>query len=341
MNQLLQVKQNLNIKKAPPAKTYVFNVQHYSLHDGPGIRTIAFFKGCPMRCRWCCNPESQLYAPEISYVENKCIGQSECGYCKKFCAEGISFKPKTQQDFSDKAVLDFAKCRYNLKCAEVCPSKAIKTEGKLYSAEQLVDIAERDSVFYEHGAGGLTISGGEPLTHPEFLVQVLQMAKQRRITTAIETCGYAPYSSLHEAAKYLDTVLFDIKSIDDIKHKKYTDCSNRRILDNFAQLCHDYPQLSKVVRTPVIPHFNDTAEDLRKILQFIQSMPHIESISYEALPYHRFGEGKYKALGRVYAMGDLQLSAAKKTMIEKINALIKADKNGGFAAAIRYLAADA
>jgi pyruvate formate lyase activating enzyme len=278
--------------------TYVFNIQHYSLHDGPGIRTIVFLKGCPMRCRWCCNPESQQYNREISYVANKCIGLSECGYCKDYAPQNaITFE-------DDKAVIDMERCSHCLECAEVCPSKAIKSEGKEYGIKELADIVERDSAFYGHGDGGLTVSGGEPLTHGNFLIALLKEAKKRRITTAIETCGYADYEVLFEAAKYLDTILFDIKSLNDEKHREYTGKSNKKILENFERLCRDYPNLKKKVRTPVIPGFNDSVEYIKNILDFIKDKP---NVSYEPLPYHSFGRGKYTALGRDYPMGDAKL----------------------------------
>jgi pyruvate formate lyase activating enzyme len=294
---------------------YVFNIQHYSLHDGPGIRTIVFLKGCPMRCKWCCNPESQRYTQEISYVQNKCIGEQACGFCRSLCpAQAISF--------DETAAIDFSRCKQCMKCAEACPAQAIKIEGKQYTVSQLLDIAERDAVFYGHGNGGLTVSGGEPLSHPEFLTELLCGAKQRRMHTAIETCGQAEYASLHQTAKYLDYILYDIKSMNTQKHLQYTGWNNTRILSNFEKLCEEYPDLPKKVRTPIIPGFNDTVEDIQAILDFLKDKP---NTTYEPLPYHSFGRGKYKALGRPYEMGDAVLATDIR---EKVFALAEQWKKG-------------
>ena len=157
----------------------------------------------------------------------------------------------------------------------------------------------------------------EPLTHREFLPELLAEAKKRRIHTAIETCGYADYDALHEAAGYLDYILFDIKHMDARKHQEYTGRDNQRILDNFVRLCEEYPQLPKKVRTPVIPGFNDTEEELGKIRRFIDGR---DNVSYELLPYHSFGRGKYKALGRDYLMGDVRLSPEMERKIALENA---------------------
>ncbi len=290
-------------------ESYVFNIQHYSLHDGPGIRTIIFLKGCPMHCRWCCNPESQSTKPEIFYTENKCIGLKECGFCKNICSVNAI-------GFNEKAVIDRNKCISCLKCADVCPSRAIKAEGTAYSINELLNIVERDNVFYSHG-GGLTVSGGEPLSNGNYLIELLKAAKKRKINTAMETCGYGDYNVLYKAAEYIDTVLFDIKSLDETKHMEYTGCSNKIILSNLKRLSKDYPKLRKKVRTPVIPGFNDSTDDIKAILDFIRNMP---NISYEPLKYHSFGRGKYSSLGREYEMGD---AALNDDVFEKIKELVK------------------
>ena len=291
---------------------YVFNIQHYSLHDGPGIRTVIFLKGCPMRCRWCCNPESQHYEQEISYLSAKCIGSSECGFCKNVLPDQyVAFQ-------NDKAEFDMEKCRHCTHCSDICPSKAIKTEGKEYTVKQLIDIAERDSAFYSDG-GGITVSGGEPLSHSTFLIDILKEAKKRHISTAVETCGYADYGTLYEAAKHLDYIMYDIKSMNEQKHIEYTQKSNTVILDNFCRLCKDYPHLPKRVRTPVIPGFNDTQEDILAIVDFLHNKT---NITYELLPYHCFGRGKYKTLGREYPMGDVKLDMDKFEKLRKISNVI-------------------
>lgn len=277
-------------------KAYVFNIQHYSLHDGPGIRTNIFLKGCPLRCKWCSNPESQKLKPEIFYNNKKCIDKNQCGYCIRNCEyNAISF------DKEDKAIINREKCVNCLKCSNVCPTKAISTQGKIMTIKEILDIVEKDSVFYSRSTGGLTISGGEPLMQGDFTINLLKEAKKRRINTAMESCGYADYSILKACAENLDMILFDIKSLNDEKHKEYTGVSNELIIENFNKLCIDFPKLNKCVRTPIIPHFNDNEEDVKLIKRLLENK---ENVTYELLPYHKFGIGKYESLGRKYLMGD-------------------------------------
>lgn len=297
----------------------VFNIQNYSLHDGPGIRTIVFLKGCPMRCKWCCNPESQEYNKQISYVRKNCIGRKECRFCQESCKRQAIFF-----DQEGKAQINRDLCTNCSACSKVCPSGAIKQQGKPMEIQEIIDQVLRQELFYHHGEGGLTISGGEPLSHGTWLVKLLKEAKKHRLHTAIETCGYAPYETLKEAAKYLDVILFDIKSMNDEKHQEYTGKSNQKILDNFERVQKEYKNLKIIVRTPVIPGFNDTINDLEQIQNFIKNK---ENVSYEMLPYHRFGEGKYEMLGRTYEMGDVTLSEEIKTYIEQQNELWR--KNDG------------
>lgn len=290
---------------------YVFNIQHYSLHDGPGIRTTVFLKGCPLRCRWCSNPESQNLRPEIFYNSTKCIGYKECSGCVNNCKnDAIGF------DGSNKVVINREKCNDCLTCSDSCPTKAITTQGTLKTIKQILDIVEKDSVFYTHSEGGITVSGGEPLMQGEFTVNLLKQAKKRRINTAIETCGYADYEILKRCAENLDIILFDIKNLNDEKHKEFTGVSNKLILENFNKLCVDFPNLKKQVRTPVIPTFNDNEDDIKEILKFLKTKP---NVNYELLPYHKFGEGKYRSLGRKYLMGDLKLD---EKIFELLNNLI-------------------
>lgn len=218
----------------------VFNIQHYSLQDGPGIRTTVFLKGCPLRCRWCCNPESQNPEPE---------------------------------QMGDEIV------------------------GKRMTIDEILREVEKDEVFYRHGEGGMTISGGEPLMQGQATIELLKEAKNRYISTAIETCGMAPEKILLEAARYLNTIYFDIKSLNIAKHREWTGVSSEKIVDNLRILRKTYPEKNIIVRTPVIPGFNNTEEELGQIREFLESIGQKE---YELLPYHEFGKVKYEKLGREY-----------------------------------------
>lgn len=280
-------------------QAYVFNIQPYSLHDGPGIRTNVFLKGCPLHCSWCCNPESQSAAPDLFFVESKCITQDKCGYCSQVCQENAISFTACKLPFINRE-----SCTHCFSCVGVCPSQSLQIQGRKMTVSEVMDEVEKDSMFYRYKGGGLTISGGEPLMQGEFLIALLKEAKLRRINTAMETCGFGNYEILKGAAAFLDTLFFDIKSTDTKKHKAFTGQSCETIINNFNHLCEDFPSLKKVVRTPVIPSFNDTEKELEDILAFIKDKP---GVSYELMPYHKYGEGKYKALGRTYPLGDSRL----------------------------------
>lgn len=276
----------------------VFNVQKYSIHDGPGIRTIIFFKGCPLRCKWCSNPESQLSQPQIAYNSGKCIGQ-ECLLCADVCPQkNIAVLNTGEIGINQK------NCIHCLRCANVCPAKAITVYGDYQTAERLIDRVEEDSVFYARSTGGLTLSGGEPTLQTEFAVALLKEAKRRGLTTAIETCGAVPWEICREVYSYLDFVYFDIKHLDQAKHKSWTGFDNTIILDTFRKMRAACPQIPCVVRTPIIPDFNDTEAEIAAIRDFVKAFP---DTAYEVLRYHRYGTAKYAYLGRQYTLGTKDL----------------------------------
>jgi len=291
---------------------YVFNIQHYSVHDGPGIRTIVFLKGCPLRCQWCSNPESQLPHPELGYNPNKCIGISKCLRCAEACVYGAV---KQDQEENDKIAIDRELCKECLVCTEVCPAKALEVFGKQTSIDEIIQAVEKDSAFYARSGGGLTFSGGEPLMQSEFITEVLKVARRRRINTTIETCGYAEWSQFANVCQHLNSLIMDIKCIDEEKHKKFTNASNELILANFQKLVEEFPNLPILVRTPVIPGFNNSEEDIQAIVEFIKGRPNVR---YELLPYHRLGQQKYNYLGKKYPLEGAKLDDETFNRLKKI-----------------------
>jgi len=303
---------------------YVFNIQRYSLHDGPGIRTLVFLKGCPLRCPWCSNPESQRLEPELAYNESKCIGFKECSHCVKECPnEAIREKE------DGRAIIERGACDECFRCVDVCPSHAIRVFGKLMSVDEVLEVVEADSVFYARSGGGITLSGGEPLVQAAFACNLLQEAKRRRINTSMETCGLAEWKDLERACRNLDSILFDIKSMDPEKHRSFVGVSNERILENFDHLRECFPDLPKRVRTPVIPGFNDTEKDILAILEFIQNRPGVE---FELLAYHRLGRPKYCYLGRDYLPGEVALNQQRMSALEEVVKTYMATRNAPYEA---------
>jgi len=289
---------------------YVFNIQQFSVHDGPGIRTLVFLKGCPLKCIWCSNPESQYHQPELAYNSNKCIGTNKCIRCIEICTSGAI---KTTAD--NKIIIDRDLCSNCLQCVESCPPNALNVYGKLMSIDEVLKVVEKDSVFYSRSGGGISLSGGEPLFQPEFAIALLKEAKRRRMNTTIETCGYTNWSDLESACQYLSLIIFDIKCLNSDKHKKFTGVSNKIILNNFKKLCDNHPDLPKLVRTPVIPNFNDTEEDINAIIGFIKDKP---NVTYELLPYHRLGQPKYEPIGSEYLLGDIKLDEEKMDTLKNL-----------------------
>ncbi len=267
----------------------VFNIQNFSVHDGTGIRTIVFLKGCPLRCAWCSNPESQLMKPQLAFNPMKCLTTEKCTRCMDNCPQdAISPSP------DGLIAIDPEACIHCHTCAEHCAANALNVYGKTMTVKEVIREVEKEAAFYARSGGGMTLSGGEALSQPDFSLALLKEAKRHRIKTAIETCAYARYDDLKAVCEYLDELIVDIKAVDDEKHKKGTGVSNQRILENIKCVAAEFPDLRILIRTPVIPGFNDTEEEIRAIVDFIPVQP---SIAYELLPYHRMGQPKYAYLG--------------------------------------------
>ncbi len=271
----------------------VFNIQRYSIHDGPGIRTTVFLKGCPMECFWCQNPESQAIKPEILFNKSSC---TLCGYCANVCPTGAN-------SFSEKSVIiDRAKCAGCGICVEVCPVNARVISGKEMTVEEVMDLVLKDKAFYDNSNGGITLSGGDPIMQKEFALQLLRRSKEIGLNTAIETCGYATWPILKSIIEYTDFIFYDIKCLDSSKHLKATGKDNILILENAKKLAKEKAILGKEktmkIRVPMIPGFNDSIEDVQAVLRFVKEELGPTVSDLEILRYNNLGEAKYDRLDR-------------------------------------------
>lgn len=263
----------------------IFNIERYAIQDGPGIRTTVFMKGCPLRCQWCSNPESQLQSLEIMVRDNECV---RCGKC----IEGCPTKAISLSDLG--RIIDRAKCNLCLQCATLCPQGAIYVMGKHMSVEEVIEQVDKDNLFYQNSGGGVTISGGEPLFQAEFVLQVFKGCQQKGIHTALDTSGYAAWATFRKVLEYVDLVLYDLKHMNSLTHKQFTGIGNELILSNLKKTAH---MRRTWLRFPLIPGFNDSDSDIRDIAKFGSKLP-VEKLSI--LPYHSWGKNKYEQLGRVY-----------------------------------------
>lgn len=274
-------------------KGQIFNIMKYAVHDGPGIRTTVFLKGCPLNCWWCHNPESQELNPQLTFFPNRCIG---CMDCVSACKENaISI-------VDGKVVTDLSKCKNNGDCTLVCFAEAREMAGKSMSVDEVVKEILKDKIFYDESGGGVTFSGGEPLMQSKFLLEVLKKVKDLGIHTTLDTCGFATKEVLEEVSQYIDLFLFDLKHMDNDKHEKYTGVTNNLILENLTLL--DNMGKDIVIRVPVIPGFNDKKEELEDLKAFISSLQNIKEVNL--LPYHSIGQEKYNRIGKEYKMKDVK-----------------------------------
>ncbi|MFC2036875.1 glycyl-radical enzyme activating protein [Chloroflexota bacterium] len=269
----------------------VFDIQRYSLHDGPGLRTSVFLKGCPLRCDWCSNPESQRIAPELVMFEANCLA---CGACVEACAPG----GRTLVD--GQLVWERTQCTLCGACARICPAAAVRWSGQRWTAGDVIQEVLRDVPFYEEG-GGLTLTGGEPTLQPTFAGALLRLAKAECIHTAIETTGNAPWEVLAQLLPYLDLWLYDLKHMDSKTHRARTGLGNELILSNLRKLATLGEPIR--VRVPLIPGFSITQDNMQKTAAFVAELGGAVC-SVDLLPYHTLGRGKYAALGRRYPWTD-------------------------------------
>jgi len=259
----------------------VFDIKHYAIHDGPGIRTTVFLKGCPLDCAWCHNPESKHPQPEFMWWPTRCIG---CGSCEESCPEGAV-------TIGDKLVIDEEKCVRCGSCVEGCYAEALELVGREMSVEEVMEEVRRDSTFYRESGGGVTFSGGEPLMQLMFLAELLEACKREGFHTAVDTSGHAEQAALEKIMEYTDLFLYDVKHMDPIQHKKFTGASNELVLSNLALL----RGRAVVVRVPLVPGVNDDEDNIRRLGEYVSGLGFSDLC---LLPYHKVGTEKAHRLNR-------------------------------------------
>ncbi|MEA4889437.1 MAG: glycyl-radical enzyme activating protein [Clostridiaceae bacterium] len=263
----------------------IFNIQRFSLQDGPGIRTTVFFKGCPLRCSWCHNPESQRNTPELQAFPDLCL---HCGRCAAVCSQAACHQ------HPEGTAIDRRLCRNCGSCAAECPSGALILCGRYRTAESVIAEVVRDEPFYRQSGGGLTLSGGEPLLQPDFALELLLAAKEQGLHTAVDTSGYADWQQLAALIPWTDLWLYDLKSMNTARHQTATGVSNNLILENLRRLGQRSVPIH--IRIPLIAGFNDSLEEMRRMSDFLRLLPAVRLVEFS--PYHELAGAKYQSLGR-------------------------------------------
>jgi len=276
-----------------PLKALIFDIKKFAVHDGPGIRTTVFFKGCNLRCVWCHNPESIHSYPEIAFFEDKCIA---CGNCFKACKTGAL------RLVEGKALYEEAKCTRCGSCTEVCYAEARFMYGKWMTLDAVLEEIMKDKPFYDNSGGGATFSGGEPLLQAEFVAELARLCHANGVTVAVDTAASVPWSAVEMVLPHTDYFLVDLKIMDSELHRKHCGTPVEMIHDNLRRLSKAGARI--VIRVPVIPGYTDSQENLRRIAEFAHGLKGVESL--ELLPYHGLGESKYRRLGRQYLLSGVK-----------------------------------
>lgn len=260
----------------------IFDIQRFSVHDGPGIRTTVFLKGCPLRCAWCHNPESIRAEPELAVLESRCI---HCDRCVEACPTG-------RLAALEAGAGAVPACTLCGTCAAVCPAEARRLVGRSVTVDELLAEILRDRLFFDDSGGGVTFSGGEPVAQPDFLAAALEACRHQGVHTAVDTSGFCRRQDLLRAARWTDLFLFDLKHMDPVRHRELTGASNRRILENLEALAAVHQGIR--IRVPVVPGMNDDPENLEATARFVASLPGVRRL--DLLPYHRHGRHKRERL---------------------------------------------
>ncbi len=288
------------------ATAMISNIQGYSIHDGPGIRTTVFLMGCPLRCRWCANPENLSARVSVGFFKSLCVG---CGKCAKVCPQGAILSGPERR-------IDRRKCDGCARCAEACSYGALVRYGQERTAREVFEEVGKDKMFYDASGGGVTVSGGEPLAQAEFVSELFSLCKAAGVSTCVETCGCVPRSAVEKLLDLTDLFYFDLKLAGPERHRAYTGRDNALILDNAAFLARSGASI--LFRQPLIPGVNDGEAEVSACAAFLRSLGR-EDLGLQLMPYHRLGVSKYEALDEPYAMPETQVMPPEE--IERVRSL--------------------